>query len=174
MSKWNVDFAPINTNKGQRSSVANPVGFEQGTLHSLKGSTKSSRATSTQEAHDDTALKIRRAWDVAWGPAKSIPMNAIMIYMTGTGVQIFSVMITAMLFFQPAKAIMSTRQTFERFETKNGAADLLVPKALYIGLHLLTILLGVYKVNAMGLLPTTTSDWLGFLQPKQVLEYAAI
>lgn len=38
-------------------------------------------------------------------------MNAIMIYMTGTGVQIFSVMITAMLFFQPAKAIMSTRQS---------------------------------------------------------------
>jgi hypothetical protein len=45
------------------------------------------------------------------GPAKSIPMNAIMIYMSGTSLQIFTVMVTAMLFFQPAKAIMSVQQS---------------------------------------------------------------
>lgn len=56
---------------------------------------------------------------------------------------------------------------FGRFESKETAADLIVPKLLFIGLHLLTILLGVYKVNAMGLLPTTTSDWLAFLPHKQ-------
>lgn len=38
-------------------------------------------------------------------------MNAIMIYMTGNGVQIFSVMITIMLFLNPAKAIMSLQQS---------------------------------------------------------------
>lgn len=38
-------------------------------------------------------------------------MNAIMVYMTGNSVQIFSVMITAMLFFQPVKAIMSLQQS---------------------------------------------------------------
>ena len=56
---------------------------------------------------------------------------------------------------------------FGRFESKETAADLIVPKLLFIGLHLLTVLLGVYKVNAMGLLPTTTSDWLAFLPHKQ-------
>jgi ER membrane protein complex subunit 4 len=45
------------------------------------------------------------------GPAKTIPMNAIMIYMSGTGVQIFSVMITAMLFWQPIKAIFTLNQS---------------------------------------------------------------
>lgn len=45
------------------------------------------------------------------GPAKSIPMNAIMIYMSGTSLQIFTVMVTAMLFFNPVKAIMTTQQS---------------------------------------------------------------
>jgi len=45
------------------------------------------------------------------GPAKTIPMNAIMIYMSGNGVQIFSVMITAMLFWQPIKAIFTLNQS---------------------------------------------------------------
>ncbi|KAI9032861.1 hypothetical protein CLU79DRAFT_677452, partial [Phycomyces nitens] len=108
-----------------------------------------------------------RAWDVALSPAKNIPMNAIMIYMSGNGVQIFSVMITFMLFFQPAKAIMTLGQTFERFESKGAAAkrpeaDLLLPKLAFIGLQIVIMLLGVYKVNNMGLLPTTTSDWLAF------------
>lgn len=58
-------------------------------------------------------------------------------------------------------------EAFGRFESKETAADLIVPKLLFIGLHLLTVLLGVYKVNAMGLLPTTTSDWLAFLPHKQ-------
>jgi hypothetical protein len=62
-------------------------------------------------SHDDVALKIKRAWDVAMGPAKTIPMNAIMIYMSGNGVQIFSVMITVMLFITPIKAIMSLGQS---------------------------------------------------------------
>lgn len=66
---------------------------------------------------------------------------------------------------------------FERFETKGSkqpGADLLVSKLTFIGLHLLTICLGVYKINAMGLLPTTTSDMLAFLPHKHVLEYAAL
>ncbi|KAI8141197.1 hypothetical protein BJV82DRAFT_619661 [Fennellomyces sp. T-0311] len=171
MTNWSIDYASINGKRG-KSPIANPVGFEHGALQNTKAS-KSAKPTA-QETQNDTALKIRRAWDVAWSPAKSIPMNAFMLYMTGNGVQIFSVMITAMLFFQPAKAIMSIQQTFSRFDSKEAAAELMVPKLVFLGLHILTMLLGVYKVNAMGLLPTTTSDWLAFLPHKQVLEYVAL
>lgn len=52
------------------------------------------------------------------GPAKSIPMNAIMIYMSGTSLQIFTVMVTAMLFFNPVKAIMTTQQSKNSFYHK--------------------------------------------------------
>jgi hypothetical protein len=62
---------------------------------------------------------------------------------------------------------------FERFEPTGAAknhpeASLLQAKATFLALQLITIGLGVYKINAMGLLPTTTSDWLAFLPPKQV------
>ncbi|KAG2228162.1 hypothetical protein INT45_009208 [Circinella minor] len=171
MATWSIDYASINSNK---KKIAVPVGYEQGALLSTKSGSKSAKQSTPQETHNDTALKIRRAWDVAWGPAKSIPMNGFMLYMTGSNVQIFSVMITAMLFFNPAKAIMSLNQNFSRFESKETAVELIMPKLLFVGLHILTMLLGVYKVNAMGLLPTTTSDWLAFLPHKQVLEYVAL
>ncbi|KAI9270344.1 hypothetical protein BDA99DRAFT_501512 [Phascolomyces articulosus] len=171
MANWSIDYASINSNK---KKISTPVGFEQGALLNTKSGSKSAKQSTPQEGHNDTALKIRRAWDVAWGPAKSIPMNGFMLYMTGNNVQIFSVMITAMLFFNPAKAIMSLNQNFSRFESKETAAELIMPKLLFIGLQVVTMLLGVYKVNAMGLLPTTTSDWLAFLPHKQVLEYVAL
>ncbi|KAJ3194492.1 Meckelin [Irineochytrium annulatum] len=55
-------------------------------------------------------LKAKKAWDVALGPGKSIPMNAFMLYMSGNSVQIFSILITVMLFFNAAKALAATRQ----------------------------------------------------------------
>ncbi|KAG0174359.1 hypothetical protein DFQ28_006658 [Apophysomyces sp. BC1034] len=177
MSKWSVDYASINA--AAKPKLPSPVAFESSALQNSKAGSKSTRQATTHDEHNDVALKIKRAWDVAMSPAKNIPMNAIMIYMSGNGVQIFSVMITFMLFFQPAKAIMSLQQAFERFESTGPSraqpgADLLLPKLAFIGLHVLTILLGVYKINAMGLLPTTTSDWLAFLQPKEILEYASL
>ncbi|KAI8092968.1 uncharacterized protein BX664DRAFT_328614 [Halteromyces radiatus] len=171
MSTWSIDYASI-TSTATKS--INPIGFEQSALQSRYGM-KSARPKN--QDHNDVEMKIKRAWDVATGPAKSIPMNAFMIYMSGNGVQIFSVMITVMLFITPIKAIMSLNQTFERFETKGSkqpGADLMISKLTFIGLHIITICLGIYKVNAMGLLPTTTSDWLAFLPHKHVLEYASI
>lgn len=59
------------------------------------------------------------------GSAKSIPMNAIMIYMSGTGLQIFTVMITAMLFINPIKAIMTTQQSKSLVKSSIGYLQLL-------------------------------------------------
>jgi hypothetical protein len=56
---------------------------------------------------------------------------------------------------------------------KNGlqailADPLLLPKLAFVGLQIATMGLGVYKLGAMGLLPTSHSDWLAFLPPKEV------
>ncbi|KAI8877396.1 DUF1077-domain-containing protein [Backusella circina FSU 941] len=177
MSNWSVDYASLNNNT--KVKIPNPVGYEPNALQKHTKSEKSmSKASAAERDAQQVEIKVKRAWDVAMGPAKSIPMNAIMIYMSGTSLQIFTVMVTAMLFFQPAKAIMSVQQTFSRFESTGAAkeqpgADLLVPKLAFIGLHIVTILLGVYKVNTMGLLPNTTSDWLSFIKPKDILEFSA-
>ncbi|KAI9284967.1 transmembrane protein 85-like protein [Umbelopsis sp. AD052] len=176
-SKWSVDFASLESTS-RTSNIPSPVGFDGN--WAIQNSRESSKASRSADAdHNDMTLKARRAWDVAMGPAKTIPMNAIMIYMSGTGVQIFSVMITAMLFWQPIKAIFTVNQTFERFEPTGAAknhpeASLLTSKATFLALQLVTIGLGIYKVNAMGLLPTTTSDWLAFMPPKQIMEYFSI
>jgi hypothetical protein len=48
-------------------------------------------------------LKTRKAWDFAISPVKSLPMQAFMLYMSGGGVQIFSMGIVAMLLLSPFK-----------------------------------------------------------------------
>ena len=42
--------------------------------------------------------------------------------------------------------------------------------AVYLLANLVGIGLGVYKVNAMGLLPTSQSDWLEFMVAREVSE----
>ncbi|GAN04716.1 hypothetical protein MAM1_0071d04180 [Mucor ambiguus] len=107
MSTWSVDYASLNT--ANSSKVSNPVGYEPSTLQKYTKNERSNRQGN--QDNNQVAIKMKRAWDVAMGPAKSIPMNAIMIYMSGTSLQIFTVMVTAMLFFNPVKAIMTTQQS---------------------------------------------------------------
>jgi hypothetical protein len=50
---------------------------------------------------------VKRAWDFAISPVKSLPMQAFMLYMSGGGVQIFSMGIVAMLLLSPFKNLSS-------------------------------------------------------------------
>jgi ER membrane protein complex subunit 4 len=50
-------------------------------------------------------MKEKRAWDLAVSPAKSLPMQAFMLYMSGGGVQIFSMGIVFMLLLSPFRNI---------------------------------------------------------------------
>lgn len=62
-------------------------------------------------------------------------------------------MMTAMLFMNPLKALSSVGATFARFENERTRGRLWVVKMAYVGLQVATIVLGVWKVNGMGLLP---------------------
>ena len=66
---------------------------------------KSSSTAVAQQRADPAALKMAKAWELAYSPAKSLPMNAIMLYMSGSGVQIFSMMAVGMLITGPLKGI---------------------------------------------------------------------
>jgi hypothetical protein len=48
-------------------------------------------------------LKTSRAWELAVSPAKALPMQAFMLYMSGSGVQVFSMGIVFMLLLTPFK-----------------------------------------------------------------------
>ena len=64
---------------------------------------KTKKPSTTAASYD--ALKEKRAWDVAIAPAKALPMQAFMLYMSGGGVQIFSIGIVFMLLLSPFKSI---------------------------------------------------------------------
>ncbi|KAF2454988.1 hypothetical protein BDY21DRAFT_273520, partial [Lineolata rhizophorae] len=132
---------------------------------------KSHQAAKPPPTEADTShLKLKKAWELALGPAKQIPMNAIGMYMTGNSLQIFSIMMVLMLFKNPLTAILSVQSHFARFETDSNRSQMLGVKAVYVLMNLGLLGLGLYKVNKMGLLPTTRSDWLLWEAQRDVAE----
>lgn len=80
-------------------------------------------------------------------------MTAIMMYMSGNSLQIFSIMMVLMAFKNPVMGVLGTNQAFERFETGSNRDKILQVKLVYIVMQLVALALGIWKVNAMGLLP---------------------
>jgi len=119
-----------------------------------------------KQADSYAALKEKRAWELAFSPAKSLPMQAFMLYMSGGGVQIFSMGIVFMLMFSPFKNVAAINTAFAPFapspSSSKSFSTLFAPKVAYILANMLTLALGLYKCNSMGLLPMGTGDWLAF------------
>ena len=119
---------------------------------------------------------------MAIAPAKSLPMQAFMLYMSGSGVQIFSMGIVAMLLFTPFKNIAAMndgtfrRPLAQRHDERLTAFAQFAPstapprsfstlglqKIVYIACNILTLAVGLWKCRSMGLLPLGTGDWLAF------------
>lgn len=76
------------------SSIPDPPGYMSSKSISKK-SDKTTRKPPTQEEMD--TLKLKKSWELALGPAKQLPMQAIMGYMSGNSLQIFSIMMVFML-----------------------------------------------------------------------------
>ena len=126
---------------------------------------------SPTERETDT-LKLKKSWEIALAPAKQLPMQAIMSYMAGNSLQIFSIMMLLQLFQGPIRGIMSVNAIFSRLESDGIKGRMLQAKIVYILMQCSLLALGVWKINAMGLLPTTRSDWLAWETERQPLERA--
>lgn len=104
---------------------------------------------------------------MATGPLKGLFSTAFMLWMSGSTIQIFSIMMTGMALINPIKAIFGTSQTFRGFNKPNAPPeehiDLTLPKLIYISVQLLALGVGLYKCFTMGLLPITVADWSNIL-----------
>jgi hypothetical protein len=80
-------------------------------------------------------------------------MTGIMMYMSGNGLQIFSIMMVVMAFKNPIMGLMATNTAFARFESEGTRDQLILVKAAYVAMQFVALALGVWKVNGMGLLP---------------------
>ena len=94
-------------------------------------------------------------------------MTGLMLWMSGSGVHIFSIMITFYAVYNPVKSALTVNQAFSRFDdAKMGGgekASLLTSKLTFVAMNMLAMSGALYKMSLMGLLPNTPSDWVNFL-----------
>lgn len=162
--------------KSKVNGIADPPGFPSQAISTSKkrDASKDTKAQPRKQATPEEmdTLKLKKAWEVALAPIKGLPMTAIMMYMTGNSLQIFSIMMVFMAFKNPLMGLVGTNQAFEKFETDTNRAKMLQAKLAYVVMQLVALAVGLYKVNAMGLLPTTRSDWLMWEAQRDPLESA--
>ncbi|KAH7370396.1 hypothetical protein BKA65DRAFT_16296 [Rhexocercosporidium sp. MPI-PUGE-AT-0058] len=172
--QWVLDLTSPPTAKSKSASIPDPPGFTAAASGNKKQQSSSKtttvRAPPTTEEMD--TLKLKKAWEVALAPVKQLPMTAIMMYMSGNSLQIFSIMMVVMAFKNPFMGLMATNQAFEKFESPGTKGQLFMVKAVYVAMQILALALGVWKVNGMGLLPTTRSDWLAWETRRVPMETA--
>ena len=106
-----------------------------------KSSAPSKTAQNAAASYED--MKDKRAWDLAISPAKSLPMQAFMLYMSGGGVQVFSMGIVFMLLLSPFKNLAGIN---------TGA-----PSHLHDVLRTLTVLTPSFELSSVRTLCTRPS-----------------
>ncbi|CZT00012.1 related to ER membrane DUF1077 domain protein [Rhynchosporium graminicola] len=173
--QWVLDLNSSPSAKSKSASIPDPPGFTALASGNKKQQLSSSKASTVRAApttEEMDILKLKKAWEVALAPVKQLPMTAIMMYMSGNTLQIFTIMTVIMAFKNPFMGLLATNQAFERFESPGTKAQLLMVKAVYVAMQILALALGVWKVNGMGLLPTTRSDWLAWETRRVPMETA--
>ncbi|EDU45560.1 transmembrane protein 85 [Pyrenophora tritici-repentis] len=159
--QWVIDLNSTPASKPKSATLPDPPGYTAAlTKKERSQASKTQRVPPTPEEMD--TLKMKKAWEVAIAPAKQLPMNAFGMYMTGNTLQIFSVFMVFTLFKTPVLAVLGLQRTFAPYETPGTSGRMIGVKLVYIACNLLMLALGIWKVNAMGLLPTTRSDWLAW------------
>ena len=102
-------------------------------------------------------------------PGRNIMMQGFMMWMSGSGVNIWSMMVVGMAFVNPIKAIANMDDAFRRFKGDEGV-DLTMPKLAYVACNCGMLALALWKLNTMRLLPITAADWTSFLVDKTDVE----
>lgn len=112
---------------------------------------------------DMMQLKLKKAKEMGWSPGKNFMMTGLMLWMSGAGVHIFSIMITFYAVYNPIKSALTVQTAFARFEdpkmTGPEKASLLTSKLTFVLMNCLACSGALYKMSTMGLLPNTPSDW---------------
>jgi hypothetical protein len=85
-----------------------------------------------------------------------------MSYMSGNSLQMIPISMTLMLFTNAITAIIGINKAFTGLESDRISNDLAMAKSTFLFFQMVTIGIGIYKLNSMGLIPNKTGDWLAF------------
>ncbi|CAL9737480.1 ER membrane protein complex subunit 4 [Monosporozyma servazzii] len=143
-----------------KSKLPAPFGYKPVVITGGKVKHKNS-ANGTPSSQNINQLQIQKAWQIAFGPAKSIPMNFVMSYMSGTSLQIIPIMTALMLLSGPIKALFTILTTFKPvLGNKEIEPQVRVAMFVFILGQGALMYIGIRKLNQMGVIPNTASDWL--------------
>lgn len=155
--------------KVSKKPLALPPGFADSQKKTVASVGPQKRSTDVED------LKMKKAWEIAVAPAKSIPMNAFMSYMTGNSLQMIPIMMSFSLFWNPVKAIfIETNVAFSSLRTDKNSANIMLAQVVFVICQVAAMMVGLYKFYKMGLLPTAESDWLAWKTPMRIKELCAV
>ncbi|GAX82023.1 hypothetical protein CEUSTIGMA_g9451.t1 [Chlamydomonas eustigma] len=100
---------------------------------------------------------------------KNVGFMCFMAWMSGNGIQIFSILMTFNLLSAPISAILGSGKMFPK-EEDWPQLDVLMPRLLFCAIQLGQLLFGLYKLDGMGLLPVYPSDWISTMAVPASLE----
>ncbi|CAI4224101.1 unnamed protein product [Auanema sp. JU1783] len=165
MSQCKIDYVRSSRTLRTADPSFNPPGY------SSNATTVQHHVDSDQASDAHEHLAKKRAWEVAMGPAKGLPMNMFVMYMAGRSVSIFPIMMVGMLLWRTVKALFSVNETFKPLQDQNSG-PMILQKLIFILGNIGAIVIAIYKIHTMGLLPNTPSDWLEFIPQPQRVQYS--
>jgi hypothetical protein len=114
----------------------------------------------------------KMSWAVAMAPGKQLPMMMFMMWMTGNGLHLFSIMMTGMALWTPVKSTMALNTAFQNIRVPGRDIPLAQQKLVYLACCIAGLCIGAWKLDKMGLLPLTSADWASMVPMKQYVEFS--
>lgn len=159
MLKYSIKFEGNQTGTVDRKHVGDPPGHEPTASRDMA-------ASSSPQGTDGDLLAAKQAalYSRATGTVKNIGFMCFMMWMSGSQIHLFSIMMTVSGIYQPLAAIMNSKQMFPAEASEEGKLNVLFPRILYCLIQAGGLAFGLWKLNTMGLLPTHASDYVSSLK----------
>ncbi len=149
-----------------------PIGYKSWLQQKSSQSSSSAQRPTLSVAQQDalTAKRKSKAMAIAMKPGQQILMNAFMMYMSGSQLNIFSINICSSAILSPLTNIFAMNQQFSALQK----VELTTAKMIFLALNLVWLGIGLYKMSTMRLLPTTSADFTYKIGWKEMLETTSI
>ncbi|KAA6419955.1 MAG: hypothetical protein FRX49_10145 [Trebouxia sp. A1-2] len=165
--KWTLHFEDGN-NSVDGKRVQDPPGFTGA------GGKELVIAGSSKSLNMDVALLKQRRQEAmlskALGSFKQVGFLCFMMWMSGSQIHLFSIMMLVTGIYQPLSTLFSVNQAIPQDQT--GQLELLKPRLVFCAIQIAGLIFALNKLQGMGLLPTNPSDYVSFLKAPVASEFA--
>ena len=124
----------------------------------LPGDHDTQPTPSTQTLQKTADLVYQSAMNTALAPGKQLLMTGFMLWMSGNTLQIFSIMMLGMALYQPLTRMFNVQARVCQVWWCEWFV--VCRRLVFVLCNLAGVGLALYKCQSMGLLPTSSADWL--------------